>query len=655
MKWLLFLSSIYLIFGSSPAFAQEMPKTITIENYNLDSNEISDFINDALKLRSSYPDSAFGLLAQALQLSKRANYKEGVIHSFLGMGICLMNTRAYAESKVYLDSAHLSAFVGSEPTNKQLFYIYTNFGALYSNRQDNAIAIRYYFLALGKMKSAALQDTSFLILLYNNIGATFMQLSQQDKALFYLEKGIELALKTEDSLQLGDLYLNMGMAHQEKLEYAKALNALSYAARLFERYHFRHSLQHAYYCIGRNYLFQNQLQDALDYFDRAVEVDAVAAKRNSRLLQGIAGAAFKLGDYEKSEKKYNEALRIGEQEGLREDRLTIYQYLAKIYTRQNRYRLAQQYQLAYSELSDSINTEKHLTAVNQLEVKYRVSEKDREIAQKQVLLLQQKSRLKRKNLWIAGISTGALLLSTLFISLYRIKRHKERLQQEHIRNLEKEQEIRSLKAKIKGEEEERVRVARELHDGVMVQFSAVKMNLSVLPKKYSMLKGADDFKKIVENLDYATGELRRTAHNLLPDVLLEGGLSEAVFYFCKELQQSTGLVIDFQQYVDLPRLQPEVELSVYRMVQELLQNVIKHAEASLVIIQLSYADDLLSITIEDNGKGFDRSDTSGKDGIGLRNIYARVTALKGQIEIQSNESGGTTIYLELDTRNSTLG
>jgi signal transduction histidine kinase len=403
--------------------------------------------------------------------------------------------------------------------------------------------------------------------------------------------------------------------------------------------------------LGRNYLLQEKYENALQYFNTAMYLDTQAAKNNSPLLQGIGGASFKLGHYDVAEKKYKAALLICEREGLLTDRLTLYHTLGEIYYDTKRYQLAYSHQLAFSNLYDSLYKEKIIRATNEVETKYRVSEKDKELALKQVLLVQQQGRIKEKNIWIICISGGAILLIFLLSSLYKNKRNKEQLQKEIIHNLKKEKEINALKAKIEGEEEERTRLARDLHDGVVVKFSAVKMNLSVLPEQHPELTDASDFKKIIGNLDQATQELRKTAHNLMPDALLEGGLSEAAFYFCKDLEQSSGVTIDFQQFVELPRLLPTVELSLYRVIQELLQNVVKHAKATRALVQLSHNEHLLNITIEDNGEGFHASSEMMANGIGVRNIYARMTAMNGQVDIESREGAGTTAYLELDTRN----
>jgi signal transduction histidine kinase len=245
---------------------------------------------------------------------------------------------------------------------------------------------------------------------------------------------------------------------------------------------------------------------------------------------------------------------------------------------------------------------------------------------------------------VALSAVTAILTSVILVVSYRNSKHRQRLQHAHISNLEKGKEIVTLQHIIAGEEQERSRLARELHDGIMVLFSAIKMKLRQLPRSHSSLSNDEEFTSLNEELEQAIRELRRTAHNLMPDMLLDGGLTEAVFYFCRSLQQNSPLHINFQQYGVLPRLREDAELSIYRIVQELVQNIIRHSRANKALVQFNYRNEILGVTVEDNGRGFDHRKTN-HTGIGLKSIETRLKALSGTMDIRSNEAG-TTIYME---------
>src|SRR5690606_7365869 len=140
--------------------------------------------------------------------------------------------------------------------------------------------------------------------------------------------------------------------------------------------------------------------------------------------------------------------------------------------------------------------------------------------------------LGRKNTWIWITSLSILLLGITIILLYRNNRHKQYLQEEKIRVLMQEQEIKLLKAMMTGEEKERTRLGRGWHDGVGGLLSAIKINLSTMRIHNQTLAETEHFRNVLELVDEATGELRKTAHNLMPEVLLKGGITEAVNNFC---------------------------------------------------------------------------------------------------------------------------
>lgn len=637
--------------GYQQAGAQELPMTVNLGMPKADTAEINRLITRSIEIGSRNIDSSLLMLQRTLALSKRAGYTKGEIMSYLGVGIRYVDKRNYTRGKPYLDSAlYYTNLYLTQDTSflRAQVLAYNAMAVYYTNQGNNSQAIRYYYQALDFYKSLPAQDSGLLCMIYSNIGVAFMNMEQQDKSLYYLNRSRQLALLRKDSAQLAQIMRYKGQLFQNALQYDTAEYYFRRAIEFYLRHDNRSSLQGAYYGLGRNYLMQDMDSLALKYFTLSYSQDPDNSENNSSLLQGLGGVYYKLRHYDLAEQYYERALEICKAEDIYNDRLTIYSTLALIYNETGRFRKAFEHQRLYSDLFDSLHNHELARISNQLEVKYRLAEKDKELTLKENLLYRQENRIKEKNLWLLGLGSGALIVIILLVSLYVTKQHKSRLQEEVIRNLEKEREIHVLRARIEGEEEERNRLARELHDGIVVQFSAIKMNLSVLPETHASLEGAADFRKIIRHLDNATVELRRTAHNLLPDSLLKNGLSEAVFYFCKDLEQSSGLQLDFQQYTELPRLNPEIELSVYRIVQELLQNIVKHSGATKAIIQLSYNEGLLNVTVEDDGTGFEPSEGTEVSGIGIKNIYSRASAMGAHLEIESNPGFGATVYFELD-------
>ena len=214
-------------------------------------------------------------------------------------------------------------------------------------------------------------------------------------------------------------------------------------------------------------------------------------------------------------------------------------------------------------------------------------------------------------------------------------------QQQKIINLENEKENIALKSLIAGEEKERSRIAKELHDGIGSLLAASKMHASKL-----LLKNPETDPTLLNLLDSASKETRRISHNLLPESLMNKGLDVALQDFISSINESQLLNANYQSINLSGSLPQPLQLSIYRIVQELINNIIKHSEATEALVQLNQNKSKLIITVEDNGKGF--SFDKSKSGIGLQNIKSRLSLLKGKMEVDSNESMGTSVYIEFE-------
>ncbi len=185
-----------------------------------------------------------------------------------------------------------------------------------------------------------------------------------------------------------------------------------------------------------------------------------------------------------------------------------------------------------------------------------------------------------------------------------------------------QQEIALLSSRMQGEDLERSRIARELHDGVSVLLSAAKMNYSAMGKENPALAGTEAFREVGALLNQTVQEVRSISHNLVPSLLMHQSLPAAVQAFCELIRKGYNLHVELLAYGSFTGTDMEWNYAIYRMIQELIHNVIKHAEATEILIQLTLHDDKLHLTVEDNGIGF----VAGKPvmGIGLQSLRQRV-------------------------------
>ncbi len=253
-----------------------------------------------------------------------------------------------------------------------------------------------------------------------------------------------------------------------------------------------------------------------------------------------------------------------------------------------------------------------------------------------------------KLLLILSLPFAIFFMAAYWIYLSKNKNlmlQKELNYQQQLKELAQAQQLNSAMAMLQGEEKERKRIAQELHDGLGGILAEIKMSLSTI--NIDDKKSNDEITRVQEQVDYSLVELRRIARNMMPASLLKFGLETSLKDLC-HLHKSQNLQVEHQFFQVSDTINEEKQLLIYRIVQELFSNAIKHAKASLILLQCSQNVDTFLLTFEDNGKGFDENLLAEKKGMGYLNIQNRVTFLNGSVEITSAINRGTTINIELD-------
>ncbi|PZU26264.1 MAG: sensor histidine kinase, partial [Chryseobacterium sp.] len=240
-----------------------------------------------------------------------------------------------------------------------------------------------------------------------------------------------------------------------------------------------------------------------------------------------------------------------------------------------------------------------------------------------------------------------IFLFVIYRKNKKISEQKEINLQQKITDIKQKEELSLTKAILEGEERERERIARDLHDGLGGMLAGVKINFSTWSSHHLNPEKDKEFYRILSQLDNSVAELRHVARNLMPESLLNFGLETALNDLC-EFYIRKDLDIDFQPINIEKKLPLNIQLNIYRIVQELLANAVKHSGANNILLQCSQSEENFFITIEDNGKGFAKNSEEKTKSLGLRNLKNRVDYLKGKMEISSDHEG-TTINIELNT------
>ena len=354
-------------------------------------------------------------------------------------------------------------------------------------------------------------------------------------------------------------------------------------------------------------------------------------------------------NYKLAEQYAGEALSLSYRFNLRIQRQKVFAHFSALAYAMQDIRQGDYYMTQSTLLADSILNETIQDNTLKLEKKYETEKKASRIEQLEADKRLQQLSIRQKNLLNYFLAAGAITLLIISLLSYRTYKQKQKLQQQRIRELETQQHLAATEAVLKGEEQERSRLAKDLHDGlggmlsgIKYSFTAMKGNLVMTPENHQA------FERSMDMLDSSIREMRRVAHNMMPEALVRFGLDTALNDFCNDINQSGALNINYQSIgLEGALIDQTTAITIYRIVQELINNTMKHAKATTAIVQLTRSQEQLSLTVEDNGKGFDTGILKVNKGTGWVNIQNRVEFLKGKLDIRSKEGEGTSVQIEL--------
>lgn len=493
---------------------------------------------------------------------------------------------------------------------------------------------------------------------YEKIATSYYDMKQYDKSLYYdkLSLSQRLLSKNEEVIAWAYVYVCDDFISLKQMD--SCLVYLNLAMPLVKRLN-NHRLNVQYYNKLAQINMQNkEYRTAITYYEKCV-AEATITHTKFQVLANqrmIAVCYVRLGEYASARKYLLMALPAAIEGKHLKSQIEILQDLATTEEKDNKPGAAYKYLKQVVSLRDSLNMENTKRTIAEIENKYQAAEKSKEIAQLnadkkiQSLNIKQKSTL---NYFLAGALAAFLLVAFLG---YRNLRHrhqlvkqKEALQQQQIRELEKDRQLVAVDSMLKGQEEERSRLAKDLHDGLGGLLSGVKFSLRNMKDNLVMTpENMVVFERSLDMIDTSIKELRRVAHNMMPEMLTKFGLDEALKEYCNAINTTRLLTVKYQSVGMESRIANAAEIIVYRIVQELLNNTMKHASATEVFVQLVRQENRLNIVVEDNGKGFDTSILKDGKGAGLVSIQSRVDYLKGQLDIHSSAGKGTLVNIELN-------
>ena len=612
-----------------------------------DSVSVMKHVYRAFELENEKPDSAMFLSKKIITESRQLGFEKGLAYGMVRFA-SLLRTKGRLDSvELYLDSAlnariQLKEFSGSGDICVVLAEVYLQKG-------DNEKAFKALIDAVHYSEKGA--ETSSLGRAYRALGSYYFQSKEFELATHYLELSVKIAKENDDPKLLVDALNEQANMLVWNKEFENALSLYQEIDAIAKQNDFLETIlsTNINLALVYDHLEQSELcaTKYSEAFDLAVELGNFESQ--ALILNNQAWLFIRNEEYKKAEEAIMEALPLARRTTDQYRVIRIFECAVDLYEAQDDFQNAFLFQKKLLNAKEELLDAEKIRAISEMQTRFETEKKEQ-----QITLLHEQNKLKttQRNLFVS--SCGILLICLVALGLLYRQRQKmadknAQIAQQKITRLLNEQEIKTYNAMIEGQEEERKRIGTDLHDRLGSMLSTVKLLFNALDQKMDKVQSENNqkFDKVNAMLDEAVVEVRRISHNLNTGVVASFGLGAALEDLCESIDKNSNIRCKLMMYGLVSRLPNNIEIAVYRMVQEVMNNVLKHAKAHKVIVQLNVTDDGLNVTVEDDGVGFDVQNKSNSGGIGLENLKVRAERLNGTYHIDSTIGKGTISIIEI--------
>ena len=473
----------------------------------------------------------------------------------------------------------------------------------------------------------------------NEMGTLVNKQGDIEKALSHFERALELSRAASDSMQIANSLNNMGFAYYKQQNWDKAMELYKESADLKERIGDINGLTYNLDNMGMVEAMRGDYEQSEQYFRRAIKL-----RRELGHTRGVGFLINNLGElylmqnrYAEARELFRQALDIARQINYPDFQQHIYRMISETYQSQEQFAEALDYYKMHVQLKDSLFNAERSEQLQELQTKYETEKKEQQIALQQAEISQQQAQLQR-NFILMGALVLLLALGSVIFYLGR-----SRQQKNHELALREAQ----MNASIRSQEAERKRFAQDLHDGMGQLISTCRLFISGAEKN-GAVNGNPALKKSEEVLEQMHTEIRNIAFNIMPATLLQNGLGQAVQEFALRLNKVRSVEVEVALFEFEERLPEEYEISLYRIIQEWVNNVLKYSGAKHINVQLLGHEDEVVVMIEDDGQGFDTTQLKESKGNGWKNIQSRAELMGGTVNVDSRpDMAGTTMFVEV--------
>lgn len=600
-----------------------------------DTNKVFALSDLGYSYRIVDVDSALLFGERALSLAEELDYPRGIAQAYNDMSITLMGMNEYGTAINYLNIA--LAIREELRDTMGMGAIYNKLANIHQEQFKLEEALEYNFKALAIYESSDIPRYHAFIL--NNIGVIQSNLRKYNNAIRTHKKALEIRQKIEDEYGMASSYGNLANCFLYISDTSNAILNYEKAIEHFRSTGEKEELAIQLHNLAGVYAASDEAEMALEFFLEAYDLRTEINDRKAiaSTLAGLGKTYLILGKHVEARSALQRSLRISREIDTRSEIMSGYELLARLYGAMNIGDSTVYYFDCYTALRDSVFNDDLSDRTAEMQTKYETAKKE-----KQNLALEVKLTRQRILMIVLG---GMFLLIVLvggFVFYSNKQKEKQRINTAIIGQKEK-----GLKAVLHAQEDERRRIARELHDSVGQTLSAVKMAWQVLLADLKGMSGEQEQKMdhTTKLLDEASTEVRNISHQMMPRALQEAGLVPALQDLLDSALGHSSIKYTLEQHNAETRFPEEIEIGIYRVCQELLNNVIKHSGASEVSVQLIRSGKNLVLIVEDNGKGFGSQDK--KEGIGLLNIRSRMETVHGEVNFEPSPGSGTVATIRV--------
>ena len=635
----LFAVIICLIFCLSPAQAKSAKTEESAEKNMFDNRTAytDSLVASLFSIVHIKPDSARVIAFDALD--QISNDQEALRVRLLNIVAISYHFQAnYGKSLEYYYYALEKAIEINDST--RIGNIYNNLGLSNKNTGNYKDAYDFFLKALQQYK--LLKQTRNISSAYHNIGLLFLELNNFERAKENFDLALEGFTETHDSVAITNTINNMGAVLLKEGEYELAIEYFNQAFDIATILDYSRGLCVIHQGKAMVYHEQNNIDEAIRHYTMAMEIaDQIQETyQTANICIGLAKVYNSIGLYNDALKLAYEALSIAESMDNNVMQYMSYEVLSDIYEFKGNYVKSLEYFRNFNSLKEDILNQTVVHQVYNLEV----SNLNQANILKELEIERQELIISNKNNTILFIIIAFLLTVTGLYLLYLNFRYRQISKlQNTIVNLKEKRAKAALEAEIK----ERTRIGTELHDSLGQMLSATRLQLEVLQQRKQLTE--ERVKQLIDtsiySLDEAFVELRSISHNLAPTLLSEKGLAEALKNLADRINQSKKFHINLEMFGMDTQIDGLIEHSLFRIIQELINNTIKHAKATSINIQLIKSETEITLMAEDNGCGFDINDTKINYKGGLHSIKSRVENLNCNLFIDSMIGRGTIVSI----------